>query len=135
LISEQGVMSLEKVRGFDKALADAAENGLTWLVLHKDVRVIFPSLLTLVQSARNATGQIATREHEVQVLLRLQTLALAALDKPDNTSGEIPWPEIIQKAAGSRPRCVDELQDWQSSTSAYVRAAEYVRILSKSSAI
>lgn len=109
VLSDDGRLSLAKLKHRDAAFADAVENGLHWLVLSHRLRANFPELLSLIQSARNAAGQVARREHEVQVLLRLHHLALS--EAKTSVNGQIPWERVRARVMASRPPCADELED------------------------
>ena len=65
VLADDGRLSLSKLKHRDAAFADAVDNGLHWLVLSRRLRATFPDLPSLIQSARNATGQVSRREHEV----------------------------------------------------------------------
>ena len=61
----------------DAKLADAMENGLTWLVLKKEVRMLYPELTDFVQAAKNAPGHVQRRETEMQFLVKVQSMVTA----------------------------------------------------------
>ena len=109
VLADDGRLSLSKLKHRDAAFADAVENGLHWLVLSHRLRATFPELLSLIQSARNAAGQVARRENEVQVLLRLHHLALS--EAQTSVNGQIPWERVRARALASRPPCADEIED------------------------
>jgi hypothetical protein len=71
LLTENGLLSLAKIEGKDKALAEAVRTGCNWQVVTSAAVRMFPSLPQLLQTAGNASGQIAQGEHEVQMLQRI----------------------------------------------------------------
>ena len=77
--------------GKDKLLADVLKNGLDWLVLSKEVPKLYPSLLDLVQWAKNAPGALQRKENEIQILLKIQSLARAS---SASASSVVDWAAI-----------------------------------------
>ena len=108
--SRDGRLSLDKLRERDGEFAKAVEFGLTWLVLSHKVRHRFPKLLGLVQGARNAPAQIARREHEVQVMMRMQGLASGQ----QRSSGSVDWEAIRAAVLRSRPPCGNYIVELQA---------------------
>ena len=89
-LSVDGRMSLAKLSQ-DVLLGDALKSGLTWLVLSHKVRVLYPTLTDLVQSARNAPGAAQRKESEVQLLVRMQRMAT---EQSKSSSGVVDWAGI-----------------------------------------
>ena len=104
ILSEGGRLSLAKLRERGAEFASACENGLKWTVLSHKVRARFPAVLGLLQESRNATGQVAIRENEVQVLLRLHGLAT-------RDGQQIDWKSIQRAVIRTRPPCADDVPD------------------------
>ena len=48
--------------------------GLRWIVVRREVPLVYPTLCELIQHARNATSTVARRESEIQILLRIQEM-------------------------------------------------------------
>ena len=81
------------------ALRDAYENGLHWLVLHRDVGKVWPTLIDTVQKALNT--ETAGGQSELEVMLSMHNMmvqAIAAKTKPD-------WQQIAKAASFSMPSC------------------------------
>ena len=85
-LAVDGRMSPGKL-GCDDKLADALTGGLEWLVLSKVVPSMYPSLVDLVHCAKNATCAVQRQENEIQVLLKIQSLAASSL----GSSGVVDW--------------------------------------------
>ena len=104
-LSLRGKLSLDVLDLKDKEFARAVRRGLTWTVLSHRARSRFPSLLTLVQSARNAAQHVARSEHEVQVMLRIHKLA-----RVRQLQGSEPdWDAVKVAVLRSRPPCAEDL--------------------------
>jgi hypothetical protein len=58
-LSENGRMSLDKLRKRDQEYADAVDHGLHWTVLKAVVRSKYPDILPLLQAAKNVGGHVA----------------------------------------------------------------------------
>lgn len=106
-LSEGGRLSLEKVRRRDPDFARAVHAGLEWKVLSSKCRVQYPKLLALIQRARNAPQAVARAEHEVQVMLRMHSMAAAQQRK----SAVVDWAAIRRSVAHSKPPCANYLQE------------------------
>lgn len=108
-VAEEGKINLAKIKARDPQFADAAVSGLQWTVLSHRVATRFPKLLGMIQAAKNASGQVARRENEVQVLLRLQAAAVSAMTA--SASPHVDWKSIQAKVVESRPPCADDVPD------------------------
>jgi hypothetical protein len=107
LLSEGGRMSVTKLAARDPEYAAAVTRGLHWKVLHYSVRTKYPKTLSILQSARNVSGQIQRKESEMQGLLRLHGMASAA-----QAAGQEPdWCGIKRAVLRSRPPFADRLDD------------------------
>lgn len=84
-IAENCRMSPSKL-STDPTLADILQNGLQWLVLSKTVPELYPSLLDLVQFAKNAAGSAQRRENEIQILMKIKSMAAASSSSVDWSS-------------------------------------------------
>ena len=112
-------LTLTAVRDRDPEFAKAAEDGIRWTVLSHKVRELFPAFLGLLQSARNATGQVAKPEHEVQVMCRILTVA-AATQRASAVSDSLTasatscgpdWSVVKRAVLRSRPPCAFDFDD------------------------
>lgn len=83
-------MSASKLSS-DAKLKDALEHGLTWLVISSTVDKLYPGFADIVQDTRNRTGAAQRNETEMQVLLRIQSMATASSKA---NSGAVNWAEI-----------------------------------------
>ena len=99
LLSEDGHMSLPKLRLRDPDFASAVENGLRWTVLRWQVRKLYPEVLQVIQLARNMPAQINRAETEMQGLLRLHSLA----STEQMHGADVDWKGIKKMALMSRP--------------------------------
>ena len=82
-----------------KVLRDAYENGLHWLVLHRDVGKVWPTLIDTVQKALNT--ETAGGQSELEVMLSMHNMMTQAMDAktaPD-------WKHITKAASFSMPSC------------------------------
>ena len=96
-----GKLSVAKVLSFDKGMADAACNGLTWLVIPASLLAKHDGLAQLLQSGLNTSGQIARPENELQVLQRLHSCWLQAYQN----GCKVDYQLIRQKVMRSKPPC------------------------------
>ena len=110
LVSVGGRLSVEHLAQRDREFARAVKEGLPWSVLSWRVRTAFPGLLNLIQTARNASGQIARAEHEVQVMLRIQALANSEQKRTGNAPD---WVAISKTVVRSRPPCAADVRELQ----------------------
>ena len=95
LVSINDRLSMELVGKRDPALATAAQEGLVWQVLNREVAIQWPKLLAMIQSSFNATLQ--KQETELQLLRRVHTIA-SQQDKPD-------FAAVKRAALASKPPC------------------------------
>jgi hypothetical protein len=70
-LTEEGRLSLAKLKAKDPEFFNAATNGMTWQILSADIVDMFPSLAHVLQAAGNASGQVAQGEPEIQVMRRV----------------------------------------------------------------
>jgi hypothetical protein len=110
LVSVGGKLSLEHLAQRDHEFARAVREGLPWSVLSWRVEAEFPGVLSLIQSARNASGQVARSEHEMQVMLRIQALALSEQKRTGNAPD---WAAISKTVLRSRPPCAADIRELQ----------------------
>lgn len=94
-LAVDGRMSAGKL-GVDEKLADALTGGLEWLVLSSVVPTLYPSLVDLVQCAKNATGAVQRKENEIQVLLKIQSLASVS-SASSGSQGVVDWNSIASE--------------------------------------
>jgi hypothetical protein len=107
LLSDSGRMSVTKLGARDPEYAAAVTRGLHWKVLRWPVRQKYPKALSILQSARNVSGQIQRKESEMQGLLRLHGMASTA-----QAAGKEPdWCGIKRAVLRSRPPFSDRLDD------------------------
>jgi hypothetical protein len=65
VLSVDGYMSVEHLRKRDKEFARAVDEGLPWEVLRWPVRLQYPKILVILQSARNTAGHVQRKVTEV----------------------------------------------------------------------
>ena len=105
LLSQDGVMSLVKLEKRDPEFAKAVSSGLHWKVLRASVRGMYPRALPILQGARNVSGHVQRKIHEVQGLQQLHTMAALA-----QRQGQEPdWVAIKRAVLRSRPPFADSI--------------------------
>ena len=75
----------------DPKFGEALDKGLNWLVLRSSVAEMYPSLLELVQHAKNVGTEAARRESEVQLLLRIHEASKALAE---TSGGRVDWDRV-----------------------------------------
>lgn len=80
-------------------LRDAYENGLHWLVLHRDVGKVWPTLIDTVQKALNT--ETAGGQSELEVMLSMHNMFVQALEAKTTPD----WQHIAKAASFSMPSC------------------------------
>ena len=78
-LTEGQRMSKAKICRNDAAMQVALEKGLKWLVLRAATVQLYPTLPDLIQSARNAPGQLHKPESQIQVMLRMWDMSTSHL--------------------------------------------------------
>lgn len=107
LLSQDGVMSLAKLEQRDPEYAKAVRMGLHWKVLRASVRALYPKALPILQGARNVSGHVQRKIHEVQGLQQLHSMAALA-----QRQGEVvDWAAIKRAVLRSRPPFADSIDD------------------------
>jgi hypothetical protein len=101
-LSVGGRMSIATVEAKDPDFAKAARTGWTWVVLHHSTRRLYGNrLFDFLSTAKNI--QLQRQESEVQVLLRINSMALEYLARKE----AIAWDVIVQACCRSKPPCMD----------------------------
>ena len=77
----------------DTKLKEALEEGIMWLVLSNSATSLYPNLCELVQAARNSTGAIHHKENSVQILVKVQNLAV---NMSKATGGTVDWNSVLR---------------------------------------
>ena len=93
-------MSKAKICRDEAAMQVALEKGLKWLVLRAATVKMYPTLPDLVQSARNAPGQLHKPESQIQVMLRMWNMSTSHL----LPSGLPNWTSIHSQISKTCPR-------------------------------
>ena len=86
------------------SMAEPLEKGLNWLVLKKEVGELFPTLPALIQSARQAIGQVQHGESHFELLQGIQTEISNAKDPT-----KIDWERIHKSLARSESTYAKDL--------------------------
>ena len=73
-LSVDGCLSASAIGNRDAVFGEALTAGLRWIVVRREVPLLYPTLCELIQHARNATSTVARRESEMQILLRVQEM-------------------------------------------------------------
>ena len=105
-LAESGHLSVDKLARRDAQYARAVREGIEWKVLSHRAHSIH-GLLTLIQRARNAPQAAGRPENEVQVMLRMHSLAVQA----QRRELEPDWSAIRRSVAHSNPPCINDLPD------------------------
>ena len=104
-MSEDGRFSLTRLAARDAEFAKAVQSGLFWTVYSWKVRVYYPKVCGLIESARNVGAAIARKESEMQTLLRLQKLSV----QMRGADGEVPWVAIRKSILRTKTPCANKL--------------------------
>ena len=94
-LCSDGRMSKAMLSDKDQGLSKAIVEGLAWIVLQKEVGLLYPDLPDLIQKARNDPGRAQRQEGEVQVLLRIATLAKNHAKTSDIGEVTVDWEAYI----------------------------------------
>ena len=70
-LTEEGRLSISKLRSKDPEFAIAVTQGLTWQIVSASVLDVFPHIAHILQASGNAAGQVAQGEPEIQVMRRV----------------------------------------------------------------
>ena len=103
-VTEQGRLSLAKLRQKDPDFHDVCLNGATYKVVSRIVPETFPQFCRLAQSAANASGHVAREETELQVC-RKMIRCIEELRRQRGPLAEITLQDIKQQVLKSKPRC------------------------------
>jgi hypothetical protein len=99
LLSDGGKMDLEKLTRRDQDFGRAVTTGLQWRVLKSVVRDDYPKVLDIIQSAKNVSGHIQRKIHEVQGMQQMHNLASAA----QAAKQPVDWGSIKRAVLRSKP--------------------------------
>ena len=102
-ISIDGRMSKNRIVDLRPNMADVFEKGLKWLILRKQVEVLFPDLPALVQAARQAIGQVQHGESLYELLEAIQAIVSAT------ATNEIDWKSLEARIAKSESKHVADI--------------------------
>jgi len=80
---DRGRLSLEKIRTADPALYEACQTGLLCEALAADIEEEEPEGLRIIQASCNRKNDLAMKEHEMQVLARVNSACSEAMGKAD----------------------------------------------------
>lgn len=105
MLSTDGKLDLSKLRSRDANFAAAVEQGLSWTVLSHHVATHCPEFLEMLQTAKNASGHISRKEHEVQVMMKLFAAGTSHM-QPD---GHVDWASVKKIVLKSKPPCADDI--------------------------
>jgi hypothetical protein len=106
-LSMESQFSPEKIRLKDSEFGRAIDNGLQWTVISAKVVLECPGLVTMLQAAGNAPGQIQKAENEIQVMMRLHATAKTCRD----AAGQVDWQRVLQVVSRTKPPCLPDLPD------------------------
>ena len=98
--------SLESLEQRDKEFARAVRSGLQWTVFHWKVKVMYPKVVQLVQSARNVGATLNRKESEMQTLLRMHSLGKGFMA----LNLVVPWAKVLKDVQRSRPPAAHKLE-------------------------
>ena len=103
-VTDQGRLSLTKLRQRDAGFYDACINGAAYKVVSRVVPETFPQFCRLAQSAANASGHVAREETELQVCRKMMR-CIEELRRQRGPLAEITLQDIKQQVLKSKPRC------------------------------
>ena len=106
-LSQNGCMSLSRLRARDIAHAEAVEKGLCWTVLKWQVRMLYPGVLPVLQGALNVAGQLQRKESEMQGLLSLHHLS----SQYEASGQDIDWSAVKKNVLRTCPPFGDIIDD------------------------
>ena len=100
-----GRISTGQIQSKDKQLEKALDTGLRWLMVKKEAEERWPKLPGLIQSAKQATGQVQSEETHFELLLHIQTIA----SEQGRDGSVIDWARVKTEASKSESKYVDDI--------------------------
>ena len=91
-----GALDMSRIESQDSGLAKAVRDGLKWKCV-SHLAMECSGLVKILQSAMNASQQIARQEHEFQIFKRIANEI--------ETSSNVKWGDIKAKLLASKPLC------------------------------
>ncbi|CAK0800168.1 unnamed protein product [Prorocentrum cordatum] len=89
----------------DKRVEKALDTGLRWLMVKKEAEERWPKLPGLIQSAKQATGQVQSEETHFELLLHIQAIA----SEQGRDGSVIDWARVKTEASKSESKYVDDI--------------------------
>ena len=99
-----GRMSKNRIIETQPSMDEPLNRGMQWLVLKKEVGELFPKLPALIQSARQAIGQVQHGESHFELMEGIQSFIANASDQKS-----IDWKLIEKNLARSESKFADDL--------------------------
>ena len=99
-----GRMSKNRIIETQPSMDEPLNRGMSWLVLKKEVGDLFPTLPALIQSARQAIGQVQHGESHFELMEGIQSFIANASDQKS-----IDWKLIEKNLARSESKFADDL--------------------------
>ena len=99
-----GRMSKNRIIETQPSMDEPLNRGMLWLVLKKEVGDLFPTLPALIQSARQAIGQVQHGESHFELMEGIQSFIAKASDQKS-----IDWKLIEKNLARSESKFADDL--------------------------
>ncbi|CAE7534678.1 unnamed protein product [Symbiodinium sp. CCMP2592] len=99
-LTNDGVLSLERLQSHDAAWARSIREGHEWLVISYEIAQLFPQYCLLAQASGNASGQIASVEHEMQLAKRINASIAAFLQR--NPGKAVTYQDVSAEILRSR---------------------------------
>ena len=130
-VTENGCYNMARIGSRDEGLAQAVTNGLTWKVYSWRMRVWYPSVPDLLQTARNMASTTLRKQSEIQGLLRLHNHSV--LTKGLVASGIPAWHIVKASIMKTRPSFADKLEAMIAfvATKSGGDGGEYLQYLSR----
>ena len=100
LADENGRMCRDKISKKDPYWKEAMSDGLKWLVIHKSVATLYPTLPNLIKRARNAVSQNQSGESIIEILLEIYAIAV---DMETKTGKAPNWSKVQDIVMQSEP--------------------------------
>ena len=130
-VSEDGKYNMARIRSRDAELYKAVTQGLTWKVMSWRMRVWYPTVTDILQSARNMAASTLRKQGEMEGLLRLHrnSLMTSGLD----ASGTPAWHEAKASVLKTRPPFAEKLDAMIGfvATKSGGEGAEYLKYLNR----
>ena len=105
-ISDNGVMSKERIIGRQPSMADPIEKGLRYLVMDSIVQELWPSFVEMTIEAANASNQLAKPDTPLQHMLKVHKYVLDAAKRNEKIDDKV----ILRKMLRTKPSHPEDMK-------------------------